>query len=200
MKTVRAVLYARKSKDSQGPTNEHQLHLLREHAQRRGWSILAEIEDDTTGKSMKRPGLQQVRELLQRHRGAVLVATRLDRLARNTRGALDLVQELGELGCGLVFIAQEIDTTTAAGRLVFTIFAALAQCEAEQVSERTMLGMQAARERGAAIGRPRVTLSADQVRDAMVRGGSFTKAAALVKVSKSTFRRRYHELFPDSSP
>ena len=95
-------------------------------------------------------------------RGDVVVVWKLDRLGRSLRDLVELVAVLGERGIELRSLRESIDTTTAAGKLTFHVFAALAEMETEVMRERTRAGLAAARRRGAKLGRPRA-LSADQV-------------------------------------
>jgi DNA invertase Pin-like site-specific DNA recombinase len=89
--------------------------------------------------------------------GDVLVAWKLDRLGRDLRHLVNLVHELTTRGVGLRILTGQgakIDTTTAAGKLVFGIFAALAEFERELIVERTRAGLASARARGRKGGRP----------------------------------------------
>ena len=112
-------------------------------------------EDHASGKKDDRPGLEACLKALRA--GDTLVSWRLDRLGRDLRHLVNLVDELTKRGIGLRVLAGQganIDTTTANGRLVFGIFAALAEFERELIVERTMAGLQAARARGRNGGRP----------------------------------------------
>jgi DNA invertase Pin-like site-specific DNA recombinase len=112
-------------------------------------------EDRASGKRDSRPGLEACLKAL-RH-GDTLVAWKLDRLGRDLRHLVNLVHDLTERGVGLKVLAgqgAQIDTTTANGRLVFGIFAALAEFERELLIERTKAGLAAARARGHRGGRP----------------------------------------------
>jgi DNA invertase Pin-like site-specific DNA recombinase len=86
--------------------------------------------------------------------GDVVVVWRLDRLGRSTRDNIDLVLELKEKQCGIIFLTENIDTTTTGGMLIFTIFSALAEAERQSIVERTKAGLTAARSRGRVGGRP----------------------------------------------
>ena len=111
-----------------------------------------------------RPGLDSCLRALRK--GDVLVAWKLDRLGRNLAHLVHTVQDLSARGVGLRVLAgqgAQIDTTTAAGRLVFGIFAALAEFERELIRERTVAGLKAARARGRKGGR-KFALSKAQVR------------------------------------
>lgn len=86
--------------------------------------------------------------------GDVVVVAKYDRLARSLRDLLDLVETIKDRGAGFRSLAEDIDTTTPAGRLVFHVFASIAQFERERISERTREGLQAAKSRGRVGGRP----------------------------------------------
>ena len=102
-------------------------------------------------------------ELLAFARGGdVVVVWKLDRLGRSLRDLVELVATLGERCIELRSLREAIDTTTAAGKLTFHVFAALAEMEAEVMRERTRAGLVAARRRGTKLGRPRA-LTDDQV-------------------------------------
>ena len=120
--------------------------------------------DLASGVRDDRPGLDSCLRALRK--GDVLVVWKLDRLGRNLAHLVNTVQDLSTRGVGLRVLAgqgAQIDTTTAAGRLVFGIFAALAEFERELIRERTLAGLKAARARGRKGGR-KFALSKAQVR------------------------------------
>ena len=113
-------------------------------------------EDRASGRKDHRPGLDECLKALQP--GNTLAVWKLDRLGRDLKHLVVLVDTLRDLGAGLRVLAgagAEIDTTTANGRLVFGIFASLAEFERELIAERTRAGLAAARARGRNGGRPR---------------------------------------------
>ena len=121
-------------------------------------------EDRASGAKDDRPGLASC--LRAQREGDVLVVWKLDRLGRNLAHLVGTVQDLSDRGVGLRVLAgqgAQIDTTSAGGRLVFGIFAALAEFERELIRERTMAGLKAARARGRKGGR-KFALSKAQVR------------------------------------
>jgi DNA invertase Pin-like site-specific DNA recombinase len=112
-------------------------------------------EDKASGKTEDRPALAACLKALRP--GDTLVIWKLDRLGRNLKHLVDTAQELTERRIGLKVLTGQganIDTTTASGKLVFGIFAALAEFERELIRERTIAGLQAARARGRQGGRP----------------------------------------------
>lgn len=112
-------------------------------------------EDRASGRREDRPGLTACLKALRR--GDVLVVWKLDRLGRDLRHLVNLVQGLADRGGGLKVLTGQgaaIDTTTPAGKLAFGIFAAIAEFERELIVERTKAGLAAARARGRRGGRP----------------------------------------------
>lgn len=174
--------YARVSTDDQ--KLEAQIDALTEAGAERVFS------DKITGSARSRPQLDQMLDHLRE--GDVVVVTKYDRLARSLRNLLDLVEVIAERGAEFRSLAEDIDTTTPAGRLVFHVFASIAQFERERISERTREGLQAARKRGRVGGRP-PALSAVQ-RDEVRRMRDdehrpLAEIARLFKVSTKTVRR-----------
>ena len=110
------------------------------------------FEEKASGAQRERPALQAALEYMRE--GDTLVVWKLDRLARSLKQLIETVEEFGTRGIGLRSLTEAIDTTTAGGKLVFHIFAALAEFERGVIRERTMAGLQAARARGRTGGRP----------------------------------------------
>jgi DNA invertase Pin-like site-specific DNA recombinase len=112
-------------------------------------------EDEASGKKDDRPGLNACLKSLRE--GDTLVVWKLDRLGRNLRHLVNTVHDLMERKIGFRVLSGQganIDTTTAGGRLVFGIFAALAEFERDLIRERTIAGLASARARGRNGGRP----------------------------------------------
>jgi len=121
-------------------------------------------EDVASGKRDDRPGLSACLKALRQ--GDTFIVWKLDRLGRDLRHLVNTVQELSDRGIGLKVLAgqgADIDTTTANGKLIFGIFAALAEFERELIRERTRAGLKAARLRGRKGGR-KFALTKAQVR------------------------------------
>ena len=111
-------------------------------------------QDLASGRKDDRPGLSACIKALQP--GNTLIVWKLDRLGRDMKHLVNLIDELHQKKVGFKVISgAEIDTTTANGRLIFGIFAALAEFERELIRERTQAGLAAARARGRNGGRPR---------------------------------------------
>jgi len=119
--------------------------------------------DQASGALDARPALSEVLDQLRP--GDTLVVWRLDRLGRSIRHLIDSLAALDARGVGFRSLTESIDTTSSGGRLVFHLFAALAQFERELIRDRTMAGLASARARGRTGGRP-PQLSGDQVKTA----------------------------------
>jgi DNA invertase Pin-like site-specific DNA recombinase len=117
------------------------------------------------GASASRPELERV--LTQLRRGDTVYIYKLDRLGRSLQHLLQVVGDLQQLGVGLVSLTDAINTTSAQGRLVFNLFASLAEFERELIRERTHAGLAAARARGRVGGRQR-GLSEEAERTAII--------------------------------
>jgi DNA invertase Pin-like site-specific DNA recombinase len=132
------------------------LHLQRDALLEAGVEPVRIYEDLGSGRKDDRPGLAACLKALQP--GNTLVVWKLDRLGRDLKHLVNTVDALSQCNIGLKVLTgagAQIDTTTANGRLVFGIFAALAEFEAELIRERTNAGLAAARARGRLGGRPR---------------------------------------------
>ncbi len=112
------------------------------------------FEDVCSGRSTERAGLDKALDIVRN--GDTVVVWKLDRIGRSLPHIVGLVGDLHKCGVGLKVLTGDIDTTTATGRLVFGIFATLAEFERDLIHERTMAGLAAARASGRAGGRPRV--------------------------------------------
>ena len=146
--------------------------------------------DKITGTARSRPELDRLLDQLRQ--GDVITVTKYDRLARSLRDLLDIVDTIQAQGAGFRSLAEDIDTTTPAGRLVFHVFASIAQFERERISERTKEGLEAARKRGRVGGRPPALSAAQKaevrrMRDEQLR--PLPEIAQLFRVSVKTIRR-----------
>ena len=154
-------------------------------------------EDRASGRKDDRPGLASCLKALRK--GDTLAVWKLDRLGRDLRHLINTVHDLTARGVGLKVLSGQgaaIDTTTAAGKLVFGIFAALAEFERELISERTVAGLASARARGRKGGRP-FKMTTAKLRLAMAAmGQSETKVADLCTELGITRQTLYRHVSP----
>lgn len=120
-------------------------------------------QEAVSGGKRERPELAKCLDALRR--GDTLTVWRLDRLGRSLKDLVGMVSDLEARGVAFSSLSEAIDTGSAGGKLIFHVFAALAEFERSLIRERTRAGLAAARARGRKGGRPR-KMSADQVRKA----------------------------------
>lgn len=148
------------------------------------------FQEKKTGKSRERPELEKLLDQLRE--GDVVVVTKYDRLARSLRDLMDLVEIIRQRKAGFHSLAEDIDTTTPGGRLIFHVFGSIAEFERERIVERTKEGLAAARRRGRVGGRPRAL--SPEARQEIIRmrdeeKRSVAEIARLFKVSRATVYR-----------
>ncbi len=130
----RAVLYARVSTNDQHL--ETQLLDLREMAKQRGHEVVREYTDTISGAKAKRVGLGQLLADARRHRFDIVLVSAFDRVARNVRHFLEVLDELNHLGIEFVSLRENIDTGGPLGRAMVVIVGAIAQVERQAIVER----------------------------------------------------------------
>lgn len=133
-------------------TEDQSLNLQRDALLKAGVEKTRIYEEHISGTKANRPELMACLKGLRE--GDVLTVWRLDRLGRSLSDLIKITNDLGERKIGFRSLTEQIDTTTAGGRLIFHVFGAVAQFERDLVSERTKAGLAAARARGKRGGRP----------------------------------------------
>ena len=173
--------YARVSTIAQDPALQHDAL--------RSVGAVRIFTDYASGASRDRPQLAACLDYMQP--GNVLAVWRIDRLGRSVPDLVSTVTGLAERGVQFRSLDEQIDTTTAGGELVFTIFAAMAQMERRLLSERTRAGLAAARDRGRVGGRPTV-MTPERIaaaRTMRVNGTPVTQIVEVLGVGRSTLTR-----------
>lgn len=187
-KRVRVALYTRVSTTDQ--TTENQLRALQEHAERAGWTIVAEFTDRAvSGTREKRPGLDALLADARRRKLDLIAVAALDRLGRNLRHLVTLLDELQHLGIGLVSLREALDLSSPIGRAMFALVGVLAEVERAWIVERTHAGLRRARARGKRLGRPMAITDPMRLRHLLAQGTSYRAAAQALGVSEASVRR-----------
>jgi DNA invertase Pin-like site-specific DNA recombinase len=181
---MHCAVYARVSTHEQTP--ENQLLELRRYVEARGWTAVEYVDHGVSGAKDRRPALDQLVADVRRHRVQGVVCWRLDRLGRNLRHLVTLLDDWHSRGIAFVTLGEGIDTSTPAGRLVAGVLGSIAEFERARVQERIMAGLARARAHGTRIGRQRAT----PLPSSAPAGLTVRQAATVWGVSKSTAARR----------
>jgi putative DNA-invertase from lambdoid prophage Rac len=180
---MKSALYARVSTNDSHC--ENQLIELRRYVEARGWTIAREyVDQGVSGAKERRPALDDLVRDAKRRRFDVLVVWRLDRLGRNLRHLILLLDDLQATGVAFVSLSEGIDATTPAGRLQLHVLGAIAEFERERIRERVIAGMARAKAQGKHLGRPRLRPVTQ-----LQAGLTIRQAATKWGVSKSTAAR-----------
>jgi DNA invertase Pin-like site-specific DNA recombinase len=167
MKAERVALYARVSTLA-GQSPEMQLVELREYGARRGWLVIEEyVDHGVSGAKESRPALNRLMADAKQRRFDVVAVWKIDRFGRSLKHLVNALAELESLGVAFVSLKDSLDLTTASGRLLFQLVAAMAEFERSLIQERVRAGIRNARAKGRRLGRPR--LDVDQGRIARLR-------------------------------
>ncbi len=182
---MKAALYARVSTFDQEA--ENQLAELRRYVDARGWTAQEFIDKGISGAKSRRPALDALIKDAKRRRFDVVVCWRRDRLGRNLRHLILLIDELHALGVAFISLHEGIDATTPAGRLQLHVLGAIAEFERARIAERVRAGLARARKQGRRLGRPQRPVPESVL--APVRGLSVREAARQLGVSPATAHR-----------
>jgi DNA invertase Pin-like site-specific DNA recombinase len=185
----RAAIYARVSTQN-GQNPEMQLAEIREYCRRRDWTIVREyVDKGISGAKERRPALDQLLSDCKKRAVDCVVVYRYDRFARSLRQLVNALEDFRALGIDFVSLHEGVDTSTPNGRLVFGIFASIAEFERELIRDRVRSGLALAKSHGKKLGRPRVSVDRVQVADLRRAGHSWSEICELLGVSKGTAQR-----------
>lgn len=166
--SARAALYARVSTGRQDEAM--QLAEMQEFCERRKWSPDIFADAGYSGAKASRPELDRMMTECRRGKYNVVVVYRFDRFARSVRQLVEALAEFNELGIQFVSLHENVDTTLPQGKLLFHIFAAIAEFERELTRERVISGLAHARARGVKLGRPKVIVNVDRIAQLRAQG------------------------------
>ncbi len=182
---MRVAIYYRVSTADQSP--QAQVRELRTYAERRRVRYIEEYVETASGVARSRPELDRLMADVRKRKVDLVLVWAFDRFARSTRQLVEALEEFGELGVDFVSYTQQIDTTTPAGKLTFSVLAAIAEFERELIRERVRAGMASAKARGKHVGRRRIPMAKqNRARHLREQGLSFRKIASELGVSPGT--------------
>lgn len=190
-KPKRAAIYARVSTGDQHP--ETQLYDLREMTKQRGYEIVHEYTDIISGAKSRRPGLDQLMADARRHHFDILIVAAFDRLARNVRHFLEVLDEMNHLGIAFLSVRENIDSSGPLGRAMIIIVGAIAELERSLIVERVKAGMRRAKLEGRRIGRAPLDIDREQVVQDRRSGMSLRQVANKHGISRASVSRLVKE-------
>ena len=189
----KAALYLRVSTVDQH--TETQGIELREFARQRGFVIEQEYADcGVSGTKSRRPALDQMLKDAHRHRFDAVLVWSSDRLARNTKHFLQVLDELSGLGIQYLSKRESIDTDGPLGRAIVVIISAIAELERSLIVERVRAGMRRAKLEGRRIGRSPLNVDKTALVGDRMAGMSLTKVAKKYGLSRASVVRFVHEV------
>ncbi len=184
-------IYARVS-TTNGQSPAMQLDELRDYCRRRGWEILTEyVDNGHSGARESRPALDRLMADARKRLVDAVVVYRYDRFARSLRQLVNALEEFRALGIDFVSLREGVDTSTPNGRLIFGIFASIAEFERELIRDRVRSGLAAARARGQKLGRPRRRVDRAKVERLRASGQSWNKISKALGISRGTAVRAH---------
>jgi DNA invertase Pin-like site-specific DNA recombinase len=194
MKT-KVAMYARVSTISHGQDVRLQTRELRQFAEVRGWQIAGEyIDAGVSGTKDSRPELNRLMADAHKRRFDVVCVWRFDRFARSVSHLLRALGTFKALGIDFVSYSEQMDTSTPAGKMVFTVLGAVAELERSLIVERVRAGLRNARAKGKKLGRPRLKLDHARIACLRAEGRSLREIAAELGCSHALVHKSLSDL------
>ena len=185
----RAAIYARVSTHN-GQNPEMQLNEVQAYCQSREWTVSGEyVDTGISGSKEHRPALDRLLADCRKRRVDAVVVYRYDRFARSVRQLVNALEDFRSLGIDFISLHEGVDTSTPNGRLVFGIFASIAEFERELIRDRVRSGLAAAKARGKQLGRPKVTVDGLRITELRAEGRGWKSIAAELGVGVGTILR-----------
>src|SRR6516225_7836315 len=167
-----------------------QIAELRDYCARRGWEIAGEYVDvGVSGAKERRPQLDRLLVDCRKRGVDAVVVYRYDRFARSLRQLVNALCEFEALGIQFVSLHEGVDTSTPNGRLVFGIFASIAEFERELIRDRVRSGLAAARHKGRKLGRPRLEMDQGRIVRLRANGASLRAISDQLGISVGSVHR-----------
>ena len=177
------------STSDKGQKPEIQTAELRRYCTAREWAVTEEIIDHGySGGTDQRPGLKRLMTLVRTRKVDVVVVTKLDRMARSLKHLVAMLDELNTLGVMFVSVTDQIDLSTASGRLMIHLLGSFAEFERALIRERTMSGLAFARSQGKRLGRPSNRPDVEILR-LRAEGATYTEIQRKLGISRPSVHR-----------
>jgi DNA invertase Pin-like site-specific DNA recombinase len=187
---MRVAIYARVSTANNGQDPTMQTRELREYAERRGWKIFAEYVDiGISGTKETRPELVRLMGDAHQRRFDAVVVWKFDRFARSVSHLLRALETFRAQGIEFVSFSEQLDTSTPAGKMVFTVLGAVAELERGLIVERVKAGLRNAKAKGKQLGRPKKVLDTKRIASLRAQGVGWKRIAAELGVGVGTIHK-----------
>lgn len=151
----RVAIYCRTSTKMQNP--DMQLLELRNYANSRNYNIVVEYVDQASGASSDRENYKKLLNDIRKRKIDIVLTFRFDRIARSTKMLISLLEECQSMDIDFLSYQENIDTSSSAGKVLFTMIAAFAEFEREIIRERVRAGLETAKRKGKKLGRKRIS-------------------------------------------
>lgn len=198
---MKVAIYARVSTANNGQDPTMQTRELREYCDRRGWTVAGEYVDvGVSGTKEKREALDRLMTDAHRRRFDAVVVWKFDRFARSVSHLLRALETFKAQGIEFVSFSEQLDTSTPAGKLVFTVLGAVAELERSLIVERVKAGLRNARAKGKTLGRPTKSVDRRQIAELRAQGRSWRKIARRMGISARTARRAGQNPATENAP
>ena len=183
---TRVAIYARVSTINHGQDVGLQTRELRQFAEARGWQVAGEyVDQGVSGAKDSRPELNRLMDDAHKRRFDVVCVWRFDRFARSVSHLLRALETFKALGIDFVSYSEQMDTSTPAGKMVFTVLGAVAELERSLIVERVRAGLRNAKAKGKKLGRPRVVVDSARIIRLRAQGRSIREIANELGYSRS---------------
>ena len=189
----RVIIYARVSTKEQNV--DMQLSDLKSYAELRKLRVVEVYIDYASGAKSDRVNYQKLFNDVRKRKTDVVLVWKFDRFARSTKELINALEEFNSLGVDFISYKENVDTSTPAGKILFTMISAFAEFERSIIRERVIAGMEKAKARGARIGRPKIPpFTKQKVIMLQEKGLTYKEIIKLVKISKSAYYEIIKEL------
>jgi DNA invertase Pin-like site-specific DNA recombinase len=194
---MKVAIYARVSTANNGQDPTMQTRELREYCERRGWTVASDgeyVDLGISGTKEKRPEPDRLMADAHRRRFDCVVVWKFDRFARSVSHLLRALETFKAQGIEFVSFSEPMDTSTPAGKMVFTVLGAVAELERSLIVERVKAGLRNARAKGKRIGRPKVDADTAKIAGLRKAGRSWSEITRETGLTKGTAQRAFYGL------
>ena len=158
----------------------------------RGWQLTDVYTDELSGAKESRPALNRLMKDATKRKFDVVLVFRFDRFARSTKHLITALETFSSLGVDFISYQEAVDTTTPAGKMLFTMISAFAEFERAIISERVKAGLEKAKAKGKKLGRPKVEVDVEEVKRLRGQGLSIRQIALTMGFKKSLIASCLH--------